>query len=144
MGRHLKASKCPQMPDLETVITSMSRKLLFVFAEQKPTRMQHHSFWKSICYWGEVTLQRQTSYETYKYLLLSGSSLCHALPLGKIYRSLFSLMGRNPDRILTARRVCLRLVLQRAHAGTAAPSSAFPGHSAQHPRSKGQHCALCP
>lgn len=56
VGWRRKARKCPQMPDLETVNTSMSRKLLFLFAEQKPAKMQHHSFWKGIYCWGEVTL----------------------------------------------------------------------------------------
>ena len=60
-----KAKNCSQMLDLETVNTSGSRTRQSLFAEQKPAKMQCHSFQNGICCWKEAILLRHTSYQGY-------------------------------------------------------------------------------
>lgn len=97
--------QCPQVPDLETVNISMSRKLLFLFAEQN-TEM--HSFWKGVYCWGEVTLQRQISYllevqvsPTFRMFVFP-----HFAFMEDLQGYLFSVMRRNPNRVLLSRIEC--------------------------------------
>lgn len=105
VGGRGEAGQCPQVPDLETVNISMSRKLLFLFAEQN-TKM--HSFWKGVYCWGEVTLQRQISYllEVQVSPTLQKIVFPHFAFMEELQGYLFSLMRRNPNRVLLSRIEC--------------------------------------